>query len=397
VTQHSALRTPHSAGPLDGIRVVECGGMVSAAYATKLMADLGAEVIKVEPPAGDPSRQRGPFPSGHEGNPEASGLFLYLNANKKGVTLDLDGAGGRETLFDLLGDADVFVHNLDIARATGARIDYPSIKDRSPALVYTWITPFGLTGPHSGWQADNLTIVAAGGWASVSPGNSPYADEPPLQPFGHQADFQAGVHAAVATMGALFARRRTGRGQLVEVSAQECIAAALELALVTYTYTGRIASRLGIRTSAPMEIMECKDGLIFVMTTDPHQWEAFVHLMGDPEWATWEVFDDRFKRGEHHDVLRPLIEEWLMQYTVQEVFDLAATARLPFAPVSSIGDIVASPHLRARGFFVTVRHPVAGDTTMPGAPYILPETPWTLRSPAPLLGQHNDEVLSAEC
>ncbi|MGH2586107.1 MAG: CaiB/BaiF CoA transferase family protein, partial [Dehalococcoidia bacterium] len=384
----------HTTLALDGLRVVECGGMVSAPYAAKLMADLGASVTKVEPPEGDPARQRGPFPPGPEGDPEASGLFLYLNANKRGITLDLRQENDRAALLALLDQADVFIHNLDIATAMAAGLDYATLRERLPALICTWITPFGLSGPRTGWQAENLTIVAAGGWASVSPGNSPHAELPPLAPFGHQADFQAAAHAAVATMGALFARRRTGRGQLVEISAQECIAAALELALVTYTYTGRVASRLGIRTSAPMEIMRCKDGLIFVMTADPHQWDAFVRLMGDPEWATWEIFADRFKRGENRDVLAPLIEEWLLQHTVQEVFDLAAEARLPFAPVSQIGDIVASPHLKARGFFVTVRHPVAGELTMPGAPYILSGTPYALRSPAPLLGEHGEEVLA---
>ena len=141
-----------------------------------------------------------------------------------------------------------------------------------------------------------------------------------------------------------------------------------------------------------MEIMECKDGLIFVMTADPHQWDAFVRVMDDPEWAHWEIFDDRFKRGANRDALRPLIESWLQEHTVQEVFDLAGDARLPFAPVSNISDLIDSPHLKARSFFVTLRHPVAGELKMPGAPYLMPGTPWELRSPAPLLGQHNDEV-----
>jgi crotonobetainyl-CoA:carnitine CoA-transferase CaiB-like acyl-CoA transferase len=384
-----------TAGPaLNGIRIVECGGMIAASYAAKLMADLGAEVVKVEPPDGDVARRRGPFPHGLEGDPEASGLFIYLNSNKKGVTLDLERPGDRDTLLAMLGDADLFVHNLGIDEAGRLGVDYDAVHAAHPSLVYTWVTPFGLSGPHARWQADNLTIAAAGGWASVTPGNSPYEDEPPLAAFGSQADFQAAAHAAVASMGALLARRRFGVGQLVEVSAQECIAAALELALVTYTYTGRIASRLGIRTSAPMEIMECKDGLIFVMTADPHQWTAFVHMMGDPDWASWEIFDDRFKRGENRDALRPLIEDWLMQHTVQEVFDMAGEARLPFAPVSNVADLVNSPHLKARGFFVEVRHPKAGRVLMPGAPYLMPATPWELRTPAPLLGQHNEEILS---
>lgn len=367
--------------------------MISATYATKLMADLGADVVKVEPPDGDEARRRGPYPSGHEGNPETSGLFLYLNANKRGVVLDLSSDRGREGLERLLGNADVLVHNFTLDQASEAGIDADAIGRRYPKLVHTWVTPFGLSGPHARWEGTNLTVVSAGGWASVTPGNSQLEDEPPLKAFGSQADFQAALHAAVATMGALFARRQTGRGQLVEISAQECIAAALELALVTYTYTGRIASRLGIRTSAPMEIMECKDGLIFVMTADPHQWDAFVRVMGNPEWASWEIFDDRFKRGQNRDALKPLIEDWLRERTVQEVFDLAGEARLPFAPVSNISDLVDSPHLKARGFFVTVRHPEFGELKMPGAPYILPDGGWEIRRSAPRLGQHNAELL----
>ena len=386
-----------SAGALSGLRVIELGGMVAAPYAAKLMADLGAGVIKVEPPSGDPSRRRGPFPAGHHGDSEASGLYLYLNANKRGVMLDPSRPEDRMTLLELLAGADVLIHDLTREEAESYGLEPVSLQEQIPTLVHTWITPFGLTGPHAGWKGENLTVVSAGGWASITPGNSALDDEPPLQAFGQQGMFQAGVHAAVATMGALFARRRSDRGQLVEVSAQECIAAALELALVTYTYTGRVASRLGIRTSAPMGIMECKDGLIYVMTTDPHQWDAFVHMLGDPEWASLEVFSDRFKRGENHDALTPLIEEWLMQHTVQEVFDMAGDARLPFAPVSTMGDLVASEHLRLRGFFATMNDTATGPVLVPGAPYIMPATPWKLRSPAPRLGQHNPELLrSAE-
>ena len=380
---------------LSGVRVVEFGDMVSAPYAAKLLADLGADVTKVELPAGDGARRRGPYPKGRDGDSEASGLFLYLNANKRGVVVDPAVAGERRALVELLRGADVFIHNRDIDQTYAEALDYESIKEQCPHLVYTWITPYGLSGPHAGWQAENLTIVAAGGWASVSPGSSPYEDLPPLAPFGHQADFQAAAHAAVATLGALFARRKSGKGQLVEISSQECIAAALELALVNYTYTGRIASRLGVRTSAPMGIMQCKDGLIFVMTADPHQWDAFVHMIGDPEWASWEIFDDRFKRGENKDALQPLIEEWLRQHTVQEVFDMAGEARLPFAPVSNIGDLIASPQLAARGFFATMKTSDAGDIKVPGAPYVLSATPWELRAPAPRLGQHTEEVLRA--
>jgi crotonobetainyl-CoA:carnitine CoA-transferase CaiB-like acyl-CoA transferase len=143
-----------------------------------------------------------------------------------------------------------------------------------------------------------------------------------------------------------------------------------------------------------MGIMRCKDGLIFVMTADPHQWQAYLHMLGDPDWGSWPIFEDRLKRGENSDALRSLSEEWLTEHTVEEVFDLAAEHRLPFAPVSTMADLLNSPHLQARGFFATMRHPIAGDVTVPGAPVGLSETPWTLRSPAPRLGEHTAEVLA---
>src|SRR5215204_6534371 len=149
---------------LEGLRVVECGGMVAAAYAAKMMADLGAEVIKVEPPGtGDPSRHWGPFLPGHEGDPEASGLFLYLNGDKLGVTLDPAQPDDRVALLRIIDDADVFVHNLSQMEVATLHLGDAPLRARHPALVYTWITPFGLSGPHAGWQAENLTVVAAGG------------------------------------------------------------------------------------------------------------------------------------------------------------------------------------------------------------------------------------------
>ena len=380
---------------LAGLQVVELGNMVSASYAARLMADLGADVIKVETPDGDEARRRGPYPLGRSGDGNSSGLYLYLNANKRGITLDLADPRDREILDALLAGTDVLIHNLSLAQAEAAGIDAGVISRRNPTLVHTWVTPFGLSGPRANWQGTNLTVAAAGGWASVTPGNSQLDQEPPLIAFGQQADFQAALHCAVATMGALLARRRTGAGQLVEVSAQECIAAALELALVTYTYTGQVASRLGIRTSAPMEIMECSDGLIFVMTTDPHQWDAFVRVMDEPEWASWEIFNDRFLRGQNRDALKPLIEDWLRQRTVQEVFDLAGQARIPFAPVSNIADLVNSPHLKSRGFFVELNIPGNGAATAPGAPYVMPDGGWEIRRPAPRLGEHNGEILQS--
>jgi len=214
---------------LEGIRIIECGHLASAAYAAKLMADMGAEVIKIEDPTGgDRARQRGPYP-GHIPHPEKSGLFLYLNTNKYGVTLDLRQAAGQKIFHRLLTDADVLIHNYHPTEMTSLGLDYSCLETVNPRLVMTSITPFGLSGPHQDYQATDLTLWNAGGVAYLN-GGGPGTDEmPPLKTFGQQAGFQAGVNAGIATLGALFARLANGKGQHVEISAQECLLSILEL------------------------------------------------------------------------------------------------------------------------------------------------------------------------
>lgn len=386
-------------GALAGLRIVEYGGLVAAAYCAKLLADLGADVVKVEPPTGDPARLRGPYPPGHEGNLDAGGLFIFLNANKRGVTLDLTEPGERASLTALLATADVFVHNCTQHDAVAAGIDDAALRRRFPRLIHTWITPFGLTGPYAGFAADELTVIAAGGWLSLSPGNAPDASYPPLKPFGHQAGFQTGTTAAVATLGALFARDQTGHGQLVDVSAQEVVGTELEVALARWTYA-RTPTRhfgAGAIASAPNGVARCEDGYIYIYiaAAQEHQWTALVTMMGDPAWAHEPRFADRETRRKQSDELRERLEAWTGRLTVEQVFDLAETARLPFAPVSTVGSLINSAHLQARGFFVSFDQPGVARMTVPGAPYRLSRTPWRLRRPAPRLGEHNAELLGA--
>ena len=144
----------------------------------------------------------------------------------------------------------------------------------------------------------------------------------------------------------------------------------------------------------PLCFVECRDGWIFICAVEEHQWQKFVDLMGNPEWAGLEVFDNRLARGANFDALEPFLQEWCRDRSVQELYEEGQRRRIPFAPVSTMGDLLASPHLRARGFFATLTHPVAGPVTMPGAPYHLSATPWQLRTPAPTLGQHTAEVLA---
>lgn len=377
---------------LDGLRIVECSVNGAASYATKLLADLGAEVIKVEPPVGDPQRRHGPFPGG-EPHPEKSGAFLYRNCNKLGVTLDLTDERGRGVLKQLLGDADALVHDYTPNEAEALGLVYDAFAGDLPKLIMTSIAPFGQDGPYRDYKAYDLTTLSAGGWAWIN-GWPAHPHLPPLRPFGNQTEYQAGVNGALATMGALFARLRTGKGQHIDISAQECITSILEMTYAFWSYMKTPAVRWGQRPIHPIDFFQCKDGgWIFVLCIEEHQWQALVELMETPEWTTWEVAANRFVRASNWDALRPFMEEWVSKWTMPDLYHAAQEKRIPFAPASTMSDLLDSPHLKARGFFVEVTHPEGDKLTQPGAPYKLSATPWQIRSPAPTLGQHNDLVL----
>jgi crotonobetainyl-CoA:carnitine CoA-transferase CaiB-like acyl-CoA transferase len=377
---------------LEGLRVIECGDRAAATYAGKLMADLGAEVVKVEEPGlGHSSRHRGPFPGGAP-HPEKSGLFLYLNCNKQSVTIDLEEPRGQELLARLAEDADVLVHDYSPRDAESRGLTYDRLGAVNPRLVMASISPFGQTGPYRDYKAHEITTASAGGWTAVNgwPGEQ---EMPPLKPFGLQTEYQSGLTAAVAAMGAVFWRLTSDRGQHIDVSAQETITATLELTYVLWPYMHLPAVRWGQRPVHPIDILECQDGWIFVLCLEEAQWKSFVELMGNPEWAEWEVFADRLVRAANYDVLKPLLEEWVSGWKVDDLYRAAQEKRIPFAPVSTMGSLLDSEHLKARGFFVEMAHPEAGRLKYPGAAYKLAQTPWEIRSPAPTLGQHNGDVL----
>jgi crotonobetainyl-CoA:carnitine CoA-transferase CaiB-like acyl-CoA transferase len=383
------------AGALSGLKIVELGEMVSAPYATKLMADMGAEVIKVERPGhGDLARTRGPFPGG-QSHPEKSGLFLYLNTNKLGVTLDVSRPEGFELFERLVADADVLIHNVAPVDMRRIGLDFDRLHKRNPRLVMTSITPFGLSGPKRDWRAEDLTLWSASGICYINGGGPEHPEMPPLKAFGLQSGFQGGVHGAVATMGAIFAQMRDGDGQHVDVSVHESLASMLELFFEFWPYMGMIASRLGQKPLQPVEVMECRDGYIYVCCIEEHQWRNFVELMGNPEWAGEALFADRLSRGVNWDALKVFLSEWVSKQSVLDLYRKAQAKRVPFAPVSTMGDLLNSEHLKARGFFVDITQPVAGTHKYPGAPLKYDRTPWEIRIPAPTLGQHNEEIFGA--
>ncbi|MBI3248907.1 MAG: CoA transferase [Deltaproteobacteria bacterium] len=378
---------------LEGVKVLELGHMVSAAYATKLMADLGAEVIKVEEPSGDMARQRGPFPNG-EVEAEKSGLFLALNTNKRGVTLDFRQA--RADLARLVAWADILVHNYPPARMAELGIDYDRFQEINPRLVMCSLTPFGLTGPHKDYKAQELTMVHGGGWAWLSPGGSERADLPPLKPAGQQADFQGGLAAATATLAAYYRAAHTGQGEHIDLSVQAYVASFLEHHFLSYSFLDRVNSRLGRRLQDPWGIFACQDGPIFAVVAEEDQWQRLLKLMGNPEWATSPLFRNMMQRAKNQDALKPHLQAWFAQWRVADLFHAGQEQRICFAPVLDMAQLAEQEQLHTRNFFVDVTHPRAGTLTHLGAPYQLREPWWQIRRPAPLLGEHNKEVFSSQ-
>lgn len=384
-------------GPLAGLRVIELGEMVAGPYTAKLLADFGAEVIKVEDPeAGDPARFRGPYPDGVP-DPERSGLFIYLNTNKLGITLALTGSDGQAVLHRLLDRADVLVTNLSRRRLADFDLLPVSVRARHPRLIVTTVTPFGLDGPYTDYQGDELVAFAMGGLAAATPGMPDAVDdpeaEPPLHPAAFVAETIAGVTGAVATMLAWFTREQTGSGAHVDVSQQAAVAAMEQRDMTAYSYAGLISGRLPNTIGRmPNFYLPCKDGYVVVAAPLDHQWNRLVELMGDPDWAHSDLFNSADARALHWDGLKALLLDWTMSLTGDEIYRRAQQKGLPFFPFYPLSRTLTSEQVAARESLATVR--VAGTAfQIPGAPFRMSKSPWLLRRPAPRLGGDTRHVL----
>jgi crotonobetainyl-CoA:carnitine CoA-transferase CaiB-like acyl-CoA transferase len=386
----------NTSSPFKAIKIVECGQGVSAAFGAKLLADLGADVIKVEPPEGDLTRRSGPFPQGQLDS-EKSGVFIYLNTNKRGVVIDLKRPEGRQLLSELLNRADVMLHNVLPSERGATGLDSAVLRARHPRLIVAAISVFGEYGQYANYKGYELTASNASGWSFLSPGASPYPDLPPLKCFGSQCDFQGGIHAAITILAAYLHRLKSGHaGQSIEVSEQEAAAAMLEMNLMHYTYAGRETSRLGNRALGPWFIADCADGQIFVLAVEEDQWKRLVEFMGNPEWAGEELFKDRLSRAQNMDALKALMTEWLAEWKVQDLYRAAQEHRIPFAPINTMRSLYESEHLRQRSFFVEVDQADVGKLRLPGMPSQYGNSHWAIRRAAPRLGEHNEEVFCGE-
>jgi crotonobetainyl-CoA:carnitine CoA-transferase CaiB-like acyl-CoA transferase len=252
-------------------------------------------------------------------------------------------------------------------------------------------SPFGETGRHADYRAYDLNVMHSSGFAAVNPACSPSPELPPTKLVGQQANFQAGAYAALVTLAAWLHRRRSGVGQAIEVSAQECLFAMLGQSAVFWTYAGKRTSRLGVRPFQPWMAVECADGKLYVSCIEESQWRGLLKMLGDPEWGREEIFKDRVSRAKNVDALRPLLEDITRPRQMRELYHEAQKLRLPVAPLNRMNDVYADEHLRARNFFVPIPHD-GRDIIGPGAPYKFSTMRWALRRRAPHLDEHHQEI-----
>lgn len=377
---------------LDGVKVVECCNFVAGPYCTKLLADLGAEVIKIEPPGvGDEARRRGPFL--HDiPHPDLSGLFLYLNTNKLGITLNLNSATGKTIFKRLVASADILIEDRPPGEMKELGLGYDTLKEVNPRLVMTSITPFGQTGPYRDYKAYHLNTYHASGMGYLLPVSSPNLEREPIKGPGLIGEYDAGLSAAVATLGALYWCGTSGLGQYIDVSKQEALMSLDKMELIRFHSEGKSPSR-GPGVRPPQRLIRDKDGRYILFDTGRNErWQSLVEIMGNPEWAKDEKFNTEEGRREHAAELREHLVEWAQNNTADEIFHKVQSTRSPAAPINSMKEFVNSPQIEARGFIVEIDHPVAGKLKYPSRPYRFSKTPWRVERPAPLIGQHNERV-----
>jgi len=383
------MNTEPAPQALDGVTVLELGEYVAAPFATRLLATYGATVIKVEPPGrGDPARALGPFPDSGP-DPEQSALYLYLNAGKQSVTLELDQEAGRALARQLAAQADILVENYPTSYLDERGLGYERLRGENPRLVYVSLSAFGRSGPRATWKATNLTSMAAGGQMHMT-GDE---DREPLKPGGEQADYQLGLNGFGAALAGLWSALECGEGDRIDVSAQEVMASTLEISLAAYAYSGRDwgQRRRGNIASSIMGIYPCADGYIGVHAM-PRNIPFLFRTMEREDLLSDERFSSSQARLQHDDEMRAEIYAWAAERTKREIYARAGSMRGPIAFVHDMADLFESPQLAARGYLREVEHPVAGTLTYPGPPFVMTETPGRVER-APLLGEHTVAVL----
>lgn len=377
---------------LDDLKVLDLSQGLAGPICAKILADFGADVIKVEPTAGDAARRTAPY-FGNDPHPEKSLVFLLANLNKRGITLNLEDAAGRDLLRQMALTTDIIVESFKPGYLASLGLDYAALSRENPRLIMISITPFGQTGPYSEYQSEEIVTYALSGIMSISG----MAEREPLKHGGMQSQYEGGLSGTVGVLAALHARDFLGEGQHVDVSLQEVVTSTLVVHQPMYGWVGAVQGRRRSSGSSYGQVQRCKDGYFIWQTGGGAEWSDITEFFAT-EALTEERFSSVAGRALHGEDLDRLVLDATKDRTMQELFLTASEKfHMLFGIVQEPADLARCPHLDAREFFQIVDHPVIGRIKVPFRLWSMPDAPATYRMPAPLLGQHNAEVLGSLC
>jgi crotonobetainyl-CoA:carnitine CoA-transferase CaiB-like acyl-CoA transferase len=371
------------AGALAGLDVILYAPGVAASYAGKLLADLGADVTRLEHPDGDPLRRHGPY-AGDVATPDGGLLFQFLATGTRSVAFDFDAPGAAQALRRRIAEADVFLCGGTPAGLRARGVTFDALQPANARLVGVYVTPFGLTGPDRDQAGGELVAFHRSALGATTPAGSADPLRPPLKPAGSHALLVAGLAAAVATLHGLAARDATGHGQCVDVAELEPITSFQFMNMARWVYAGDPGGRG--RESA-RERVDCRDGAVALLLSQEHQWQALVQLMGNPAWAADARFATRRERAHHAAELWALVGDWARGQPVDDVYRRGQALRVPVFPLNTVATAVDSAQVRARGFVAPLTTASGRTLAMPSAPYRFSRTPVRIRR-APACGEH---------
>ena len=373
-------------GALSGIKVLDLAEDVAGSFCARLLADYGADVLKLEPPGGSALRRLGPF---FHDDPhwEKSLFFLVMNLNKKGATLNLEDAAGRKIFKDLASRVDVVVESHRPGWLESLGLGYPQLEELNPGLVMTSITPFGQDGPYSGFKAEEVVNYAMGMIMSISG----LQGREPLKHGGFQAQYEGGLNGAAATSMAIFMKETTGLGQHIDLSVTECVASSMMAVQTTYPFMGGVQARRRASGGQFTHPMACSDGWIIVQPGGGASWEDIAEFFETPE-----LLEPRFaqaaQRSLNGEELDRIVLNAIKDRGKWELFPKAAEARVLFGLVQTPSELASCPQLESRGFYREVDHPVMGKLRVPSVLFNFGLTPYQMQMASPTLGQHNREI-----
>ena len=374
--------------PLEGVRVLDLSWILSGPFCSLVLADLGADVIKIEQPVtGDKARGNGPFIDGH------SSYFMGINRGKRSLALDLSMPKGRELFIELAKRADVVLENFRPGAMARLGLDYETLKQHNPRLVYAAISGFGQTGPYAQRPALDVVVQGMGGMLSVT-GD---VGGPPVRPGASVGDITASLYTAIGVLAALHERERSGEGQAIDIGMMDCQVAILENALGRYFATGQVPERLGTRhpVASPFQAFETSDGhvVVAIMGGPVDQWPLFCAAIDHPELIDDPRFESGWLRSENYALLEPVFNDAFRRKTTQEWVEEISALNIPCGPVQNIAQVAADPQIAHREMIVQVTHPALGKVRATGNPVKLSRTPGYASTPAPELGEHGAQVL----